>query len=318
MERFLIEKLDALINESKHLIENINLGILSDGVTSDSYIIEEAALTRGESEIIVLPHGRHTATPLHRHDYVEIMIVLSGELHHKIDGRVIVLGEGDVLFMNRHVSHSIDRPCSGDVALNIIMSNRFLSAMATELESTAFEPFITENSRDDGDGIFMHFRTKGQKQLENLVENILYELTEYTADTSILVGTASLLFRYLSLKHDELLVDSTARGDKRILRLQAIMSYVKSDYPTASLPDLAARLGLTVPYLSKLISVNFGKSFKEIVVDERMARAVEMLSKTDLPIGSIIRNVGYENSSYFHREFRRRMGKTPLDVRKRR
>lgn len=318
MEKFLLEKLNALSYDSKRLLENINIGILSEGLPADSYIIEEAALTKGESEIIVLPHGRHTATPLHRHDYVEIMINLGGSFHHKIDGRSIVLGEGDVLFMNRHVSHSIDRPRDGDVAFNIIMSNRFLAAMATELESTVFEPFITENSRDDGTGIFMHFKTKGQKQLENLVENILYELTEYTADTSVLVGTASLLFRYLSLKHGELLVDSTARGDKRTLRPQAIMAYVKSDYPTASLPELAARLGLTVPYLSKLISTSFGKSFKEIVVDERMARAVEMLTKTDMPIGSIISNVGYENASYFHREFRRRMGKTPLDVRKRR
>lgn len=318
MEKFLVEKMSVLTDNTRHVIDNINFGILSRASSADSYVIKSAVLTRGESEITVLPHGRRTATPLHRHDYVEIMIAVSGSFHHRIDGRSVMLAEGDVLFMNRHISHSISQPEETAVAFNIIMSNRFLSAISAELEGTVFETFIAENARDDGAGIFMHFKTKGQKQLENLVENLLYELTEYTADTSVLVGTTSLMLRYLSLKHGELLVDSTNHGNKRVMRMKQIMSYVKSDFRTASLHELAARLGLTVPYLSKLIVASFGKSFKEIVVDERMSRATEMLLGTNLSIGTIIRNVGYENASYFHREFRRRMGKTPLDVRKRR
>ena len=35
-----------------------------------------------------------------------------------------------------------------------------------------------------------------------------------------------------------------------------------------------------------------------------------------MPIGEIILRVGYENSSYFHKEFKRRFGVTPKEYRR--
>ena len=82
------------------------------------------------------------------------------------------------------------------------------------------------------------------------------------------------------------------------------------------LSELADLVFLSVPYLSKLINAYFGKSFKELLLDIRMKKAAELITKTSLPIGDIINSVGYENESYFHREFKRRTGKTPLSMRK--
>ena len=74
---------------------------------------------------------------------------------------------------------------------------------------------------------------------------------------------------------------------------------------------------LTTPYLSKITVDLFGKSFKELVIDERMSRARVAFETTRMSIGDVIRSVGYENESYFHREFKKRYGITPLAMRKR-
>ena len=37
-----------------------------------------------------------------------MMIVLSGSITHKIGGKAVSLGTGDILFLNKHASHSID------------------------------------------------------------------------------------------------------------------------------------------------------------------------------------------------------------------
>ena len=100
------------------------------------------------------------------------------------------------------------------------------------------------------------------------------------------------------------------------MRKSAILGYIRSNYRTATLKELSELIFLSAPYLSKIISEYFGKSFKELLFEERMARATEMIKKTGLPIGDIINSVGYENESYFHREFKRRTGKTPLSLRK--
>ena len=95
-----------------------------------------------------------------------------------------------------------------------------------------------------------------------------------------------------------------------------ILSYVKNNFRTASLSELGGRLYLSVPYLSKFIKTHIGKSFKELVVEARMDRARELIFDTDMPIGEIIRAVGYENESYFHREFKAKFGVTPLAMRR--
>ena len=110
----------------------------------------------------------------------------------------------------------------------------------------------------------------------------------------------------------------TLEQDEFFLRARRIeiLSYVRSHYRTASLSELSERLYLTVPYLSRITTELFGKSFKELVVDERMSRAKTAFETSKLAIGDIIRSVGYENESYFHREFKKRFGSTPLAMRK--
>ena len=51
-------------------------------------------------------------------------------------------------------------------------------------------------------------------------------------------------------------------------------------------------------------------------MDERMARAKTAFEATNMSVGDVIRSVGYENESYFHREFKKKWGKTPLALRK--
>ena len=64
-----------------------------------------------------------------------------------------------------------------------------------------------------------------------------------------------------------------------------------------------------------ILKLQFPKD-KELVVDERMQMAYELFTTSALPIGDVIRSVGYENESYFHREFKKRYLLTPLALRK--
>ena len=71
-------------------------------------------------------------------------------------------------------------------------------------------------------------------------------------------------------------------------------------------------------YLCRLISEYFGVSFKKLLTSVRFDTACSLLASTDMPIGDIINRVGYENSSYFHKEFKKRFGVTPNNYRKNR
>ena len=58
-----------------------------------------------------------------------------------------------------------------------------------------------------------------------------------------------------------------------------------------------------------------GVSFQEILIDVRMSRALALLQVTDLPIGQVALEVGYDSASRFAVRFRRRFAMSPSVVR---
>lgn len=315
MEKHLLDILSRESEEETGILggEVLNRKMYSG---SEDFVVNEARLFGVGRSISARTHTRYVDFPEHRHNYVEMMIVLSGSITHEVDGEELTLEKGEVLIMNKHVAHSVRRSGKDDIGVNIIMSDSFIDGVTAELSGTVFSPLIKENAKDGGSPIYLAFRFGGRKYIENAIENLLFELTEKGEDVAIMTGTVSILLRYLSLENEELLRVGSVNASKDEGRKNEILSYVKSSYRTASLGELSERLYLTPPYLSKIIKELFGKSFKELVVDERLEKARSAFLNTSLSVGDVIRSVGYENESYFHREFKKRYGLTPLAMRK--
>ena len=313
-----MEKISAISDEERRILAGDS--IHKENYTAGyDFVVSSDKLLGGIEDISLRTHTRYTVFPLHRHNYLEMMIVLGGSITHLIGDEKITLGEGDILIMNKHVSHSILKADTPDIGVNIILSDSFVESLSASIIGTVISELVTETARNEGAGIYLAFSTKGQVQITNLVENLLFELTEHPAtDARILRYTVTLLFEYLSKKSGDLLSVASRLPDREAVRRATILAYLKDEYTNATLGELAKRMFLSVPYLSKLISQYFKKSFKELLLDERLSRAHELILDTDIPIGDIIQSVGYENKSYFGKEFKLRYGVTPFVMRSRR
>ncbi len=315
MKNHLIETLSQITEEERRIIKGEPLNI-TEYTSGDPHLFSSAKLTRGKHDIILRPHTRYIDFPQHSHNFVEMVTVISGSLTNIIGTKEIKLEVGDILLMNKHVSHSIKRADTSDIGINVIMSDLFFNSLAPSLEHEAFKDFFSDNNSKRGEGSFLLFRAAKNTRIENLIENLLFELTDSEPHSSDISGTVSLLLSYLFRFSAQLLAESStvlSRAERNKIKISA---YISNNYRLASLAELASIMNLSIPYLSKLICEYFGKSFKELLIDERMTRASELLSKTDLRIDQVIVAVGYENSSYFHRTFKKIFGKTPLSYRK--
>ena len=315
MEEFLLKKISAVSEEEKRILsgELLDKRLYS---TAADFVVDTDKMAHDGRDISIRTHTRYTDFPFHRHNYLEMMIVLSGNITHIISEEEITLTEGDIIVLNKHVSHAIKKTDTPDIGVNIIISDNFAKSLSGELSETVFSELAKQNSESDGNGIYLCFNTKGNKQISNIIENLLFELTEYSPDMQILRYTTGLLFEYLSKKSEKLLTHASTLPDRNATRRAAILGYIRSNYRDATLAELSEIMFLTAPYLSKITTELFGKSFKELLVEERMRKAHELITKTDLQIGDVISVVGYENESYFHREFKKRTGLTPLKMRK--
>lgn len=83
-----------------------------------------------------------------------------------------------------------------------------------------------------------------------------------------------------------------------------------------SVPTLAASVNMSESRFSHVFKKETGISFWEYVNQLRMDKAMELLTETDLRIGDVAEETGWENPNYFSTQFKKKTGKTPVEYRK--
>lgn len=80
--------------------------------------------------------------------------------------------------------------------------------------------------------------------------------------------------------------------------------------------DLASKVYLHPDYMNRLFKEQVGTSVSDYVIQMRLAKAKVMLRTTQESISSIAAMVGYPNTAYFTKIFKRSVGVTPKEYRK--
>ena len=142
-----------------------------------------------------------------------------------------------------------------------------------------------------------------------------FVLVTVTTLLARVAGLVLLLFTYLAYYRDTLVNALRLTSPDAQLR-NAVLAYLEQRYPTATLSDLARSLGYAPAYLSRRIRSIFGKTFQQLLQEQRLSMAAGLLRTSALGVEEIIRTVGYENQSYFYRLFGKTYGMTPHKFRK--
>ena len=316
MDKKIIDKLVRLSEEEKQILLGQKDIRKDDYTLSDKFIVNSKKLLSGNKQIDLRLHTRFIDFPEHGHDYMEFMYVYAGHVAHEIGGKRIDLQSGDILFLNRHIRHSVLRAEKDDIGINFILSDSFLKYIFHNVQNNPIiSAFLTRNFDEAGEGEYLHFRTKDTFPIRNLMDNLIFALAQNTAaDYTILTQIVSLLFSYLSY-YKETLANNITISSPQVLFKQYVSAYVTQQYPRARLAELADALGYPSVYLSRRIAHVFGKTFRELVIEERLRVAERLLLTTRLSVDEIIRTVGYENQTHFHHMFKEKFGETPYRYR---
>lgn len=106
------------------------------------------------------------------------------------------------------------------------------------------------------------------------------------------------------------------KQDKAKKVKDVVDKHINENLKGVRLSDVAKKLGYSETYTGELIKKSMGVSFSKIVQNRRCAVAAKLLVETELSIGEIISRIGYENESFFRKNFREMYGRTPYQYRK--
>lgn len=261
-------------------------------------------------------HDSSVETPRHCHNYMEMMYVYRGSVTHRINGTEVVLRKGDLLLMNQYIAHSEKRGGAEDIGVIFVIRPEFFDIPMQMIQGkNEIWDFLVNSFRtNDPKPQHLLFRGGGKKQIQNLLENLIETVSCRSGDGNMISQyTAGLIFLYL-LDASDSVIGSCCHGHRDLI-IRGTLEYIDSHYSTVTLGQIAEHFRQPLSRMSKIIKEETGQTFRELLLGKRFQKASQLLLETDLRVEEIAAHVGYENISYFYRQFKKRCGMTPRQYR---
>lgn len=317
MNAELLEKLSPVTDEERDILSDRERGInrslyYSEGAMSRQNEIDASRLLTKGKLIDIRPNTRFVHFPRHTHNFVEFVYMCEGTTTHIIDGHTLTLKEGDLLFMNQHAQQEILPAGEHDIAVNFIILPPFFDSVLHDIgdEPSALRDFVISclTEKNMG-GNYLYFDVAGILPIQNLMENLIWIMLYSPRDRRTLSQqTMALLFLNLMGYADRVRMPDDSYEQNVILKL---LDYIEGEYKDAALSDFAQRNRIDIYTLGRIIKKNTGKTFTDLLARKRMEQAAWLLTNTSLAIADISVSVGYENTSYFYRLFKKTYGRSP-------
>ncbi|NLJ30402.1 MAG: AraC family transcriptional regulator [Clostridiales bacterium] len=260
--------------------------------------------------------GKRMFVPYHWHREIELIFVSMGSLVLTVDDEKFSAGPGDVFWVGQERLHGI---------LTAKEETRYC-ALLFPMEFLSFEMF------DYAQGHYLNPLCRKEKQFPVQIPRggfygeLWHELREITAQDQKRAQGYQFAIKAALLKLISLLVQAGLllpyggkgeASDFKVQNLKAILSYIQRHYAEKlELADMAREFHLSPKYFSRYFKQNLDRPFVAYRNGYRIKRAAELLLSAELPVGEVALAVGFDNFSYFIRQFKAFYGCTPSHYRK--
>lgn len=273
-----------------------------------------------DKNISISRHYRFIPVPAHQHDFIELFYVYSGSCSQVINGKKIGLNQGEMCILDTNVIHSIEKTDENDIIINCLMrKDYFDTSLLSRLSSNDLISNFLVNaiykSKDFNNYIIFH-SSKSEK-LNKLVKDLMCEYlspsicSKEIMNCYIILIFSELLQIYQDQTPEMQILDQT--GNTR--NVSKILEYIEKNYVSATLISTAETFNFHPNYLSALLKKTTGKSFKEVIQEQKLKKACTLLRNTNMTADRIALEVGYNNCSFFYKKFKETFCVTPFEYR---
>lgn len=260
----------------------------------------------------------------HAHEFMQVWYVLRGQCEHHVGERIYCLDVGDSFLIPPNVIHrTVLQPASHVICCDFdpacVLASPLPEDSDTHLSMVKVMCFLEESRAELP-------RVRFQQNTRRRVERLMLEMLEE-------YGQGSFYFEeVLRMKIRELLLlfmrefastPDQIRSDQIYEKYKALMAeairYIDENYcESLTLGDVCRQFAISKTYFCHLFKLMTGKTFTEYQTDLRIGAAMTMLEDHSRSIAEISEKLGFSNTSYFSRLFKKYTGCLPKEYRKER
>jgi len=259
------------------------------------------------SNALKLHVASHAFTNLpHKHDFYLIMVVTKGSGTHEIDFEKYTVTPGSVFIMKPGQMHfwKLSKDIDGFVFFH---SRAFFEAGFSD---AALQKFPFYNSTQNSP--YLKINTRTLDELKNRMQEILQEYKgQKPFKTECLRALVNLVYITLSRNYKP---GKSIRNQTYLDQALAFENLIEQHFKDIkSAGEYAARLNITEKHLNRITRSCFNKTTTRLIAERIMLEAKRMLIHTRHNVTQIADLLGYADTSYFVRFFKKHAGETPLE-----
>ena len=287
--------------------------IIADGIHYYGLTGFPLAVRRVRTDAVHSLSHQHDLTEVeHCHDFCELVVVTRGRAMHALEDRVFPVTAGDVfLLQGRQRHYFYDRE---DLDLiNIMYDPEKIALPENELRKMPgycamfmLEPAYRRQHRFASR---LHLKRMALAQVERLAQVMESESDAARPGHEVALRAKLLeLLVFLSRAYTE----TETTEAHALLRVGSVIGALENDFSRDwKLDELVATAHMSRSNLMRIFRRATGQTPIEYLLRLRIQKAMELLRNSDLPITEIALEVGFNDSNYFSRQFRRILSESP-------
>lgn len=250
------------------------------------------------------------AAPMHWHDDIELIAVLSGSMHYHVNGELITLQAHEGIIVNARQLHHGFSAAKEECDFICILLHPLMLCATAAYERDFVLPLL--NNRNAG---FIKLSDDISWQ-RAIYENIrhMYRIKDERAAPLKVQNLFSGIWIQLCEKISSESNPGIQNADLSILK--NMIGFIQKNHAVKiSLADIAASGAVGQSKCCKLFAKYVHQTPNAYLTQYRMDKSTALLKSTDMTVTEIAAAIGFSGSSYYAEVFRAWYGKTPTQYR---
>lgn len=259
----------------------------------------------------------------HAHDYWQIWYVARGKCEHYVGDQVYNLNVGDSFLIPAGVTHKTlllkdTSVICCDFAPEAVFGEDH-APQSAEGERSA-EKVLCFLQNINGQLPLVRFQQNTRRRVEQLMKDLLdeYEQGDHYYEDVLRLKIRELIFllmREFVSATDDTQINQIYEKYKTLMS-EAIRYIDENYYEDISLSDVCKRFAISKTYFCHLFKLMTAQTFAEYLTKQRIEAAMILLEDQSQSISEISEKLGFSNSSYFSKIFKKHTGSLPKEYRK--
>lgn len=258
---------------------------------------------------------------VHKHNFLELIYVISGSAVHYIDDTEYKVTKGDLLLIDTDQTH-FHKSETGVLFADMVLLPEFISenlySTHTAIDIFAYYLYNSEQFSTNGLPRTPLIRFKGNDLIaaDAIVNAMCDEILNRGSNYAEIVSSYLNILFYMIIRNIETTNNDRVMNDIRDI-IPGIIDYIEKHASSQiSMNKMAKKYFYSPAYFSRAFKKNFGVSFSAYVQSVRVQKVIELLDCTTLSVEEISEKIGYHDKRELNRAFKNVTGTTPGEYRK--